>query len=68
MLIGSLEGRKNFRVGIHLKKNLLGKGYRKQTTLFFRPFCTIHFMKVEDIANEGFCCISFFLIFFTKGG
>ena len=31
-LIGSWEGRKNFRVGIFLNKNLLGKGYRKQTT------------------------------------
>ena len=26
MLIGSWEGRKNFRVGIFLDKNLLGKG------------------------------------------
>ena len=28
------EGRKNFRVGIFLNKNLLRKGYRKQTTFF----------------------------------
>ena len=30
-------GDKNFRVGIVLNKNLLGQGYRKQTTFFFRP-------------------------------
>ena len=33
-MIGSWEGRKNFRVGIFLNKNLLGLGYRKQTTFF----------------------------------
>ena len=31
-LIGSWEGRNNFRVGIFLNKHLLGWGYRKQTT------------------------------------
>ena len=36
-LIGSWEGEKNFMVGIFLNKNLLGYGYRKQTT-FFRPY------------------------------
>ena len=30
----SREGRKNLRVGFFLNKNLLGKGYRKQTTFF----------------------------------
>ena len=39
-LIGSLEGDKNFGVGIFLNKNLLGYGYRKQTT-FFRPKGTL---------------------------
>ena len=34
--LGVAEGRKNIRVGIFLNKNLLGYGYRKQTTLF-RP-------------------------------
>ena len=33
-LIGSWEGKKNFRVGNILNKNLLGLGYRKQTTVF----------------------------------
>ena len=37
MLIGSWEADKNFRVGIFLNKNLLGYGYRKQTT-FFSPY------------------------------
>ena len=32
-----LGGRKNFRVGIFLDKNLLGLGYRKQITFYFRP-------------------------------
>ena len=36
MLTGTWKGGKNFKVGILLSKNLLGSGYRKQTT-FFRP-------------------------------
>ena len=36
-LIWSWMGEKNFRVGIFLNKNLLGLGYRKQTTFSFRP-------------------------------
>ena len=32
MWIGSVESRKNFRVGNFLSKNLLGKGFRKQKT------------------------------------
>ena len=51
-LIGSWEGGKNFRVGIFLNKNLLGKGYRKQTT-FFRPKVSnqrseIHFLGWDE--------------------
>ena len=34
-LIWSWERGKNFRIGIFLNKNLLGYGYRKQTTFFF---------------------------------
>ena len=33
-LIGSWEGKKNFRVGNILNKNLLGLGYRKNKQLF----------------------------------
>ena len=36
-LIGSWEGRNNFRVGIFSNKNLIGLGYRKETTFSFRP-------------------------------
>ena len=36
-LIGCWKGGKNFTVGILLNKNLLGLGYRKETT-FFRPY------------------------------
>ena len=35
--LGVGRAEKNFRVGIFLNKNLLGYGYRKQTTFFFRP-------------------------------
>ena len=40
-LIGSWEGKKNFGVGIFLNKNLLRKGYRKQTTFFLGLMCFI---------------------------
>ena len=41
-LIGGWEGRKNFKVGIFLNKNLLGWGYRKQTTFVFRPKALVY--------------------------
>ena len=38
-MIVSWMGDKNFMVGIFLNKNLLGEGYRKQTTFFLGLRC-----------------------------
>ena len=45
-LIGSWMGDKNFRVGIFLNNNLLGLGYRKQTT-FFLGLNSLHNLKFD---------------------